>query len=34
MQVHHGFDVEDIAGHAVNDGVRKPMKVELAILTS
>jgi hypothetical protein len=32
--VHHGFDVEDFALHAVNDGVGKAMEVELAIVSS
>jgi hypothetical protein len=34
MQVHHGFDVEDLAAHAVNDGVREAMEVELAVVSA
>ena len=32
MQMHHSFDVKRIGTHAVNDGVRKTVKVELAIV--
>ena len=33
MQVHHGLDVKRVGFHAVNNGVGKPVKVELAIVT-
>ena len=32
MQVHHGYDTEGISVNAVNNGVRKAVKVKLAIL--
>lgn len=32
MQVHHRFDVEHVAAHAVNDGAGKAVEVELAVL--
>lgn len=34
MQVHHGFDVDRVDADAVNDGVRKAVEVELAIVAS
>jgi len=32
MQMHHGFDVNGVRAHTVNNGVREAMKVELAIV--
>ena len=32
MQVHYDFDEENVAAHAVNDGVGKAVEVELAIV--
>ena len=32
MQIHHRLDVKPVILDAVNDGVWKPMKVELAIV--
>jgi len=34
MQVHDGFDVKRINAHAVDDGIRKAMEVELAIVAT
>ena len=34
MQVHYGFDVENIVMHAVNDSVGKAMEVELAVVST
>ena len=32
--MHHGFDADRVGAHAVNDGVRKTVEVELAIVTA
>jgi hypothetical protein len=34
MQVHHGFEVNDLGAHTVNDGLREAVKVELSINAS
>ena len=33
MQMHHGLDVDDVGAYVANDGVRKTMEVELAVVT-
>ncbi len=32
MQVHYGFDVENIGTDAINDGVRETIEIEFAIV--
>lgn len=33
MQVHHGFDINGIGTHVINNRIRKTVKIQLAILT-